>query len=86
LNYHKSESQAAEAADVVAKFAHTVPTSLKCAAEISDLSRQIAFSLSLMDRIDENPWFHADNSVTCIQLTPARKHFDEVSKRLDLSA
>jgi hypothetical protein len=38
-----------------------------------------------MDRIGENPGFHADNSITYLQLTPARKHFDEVLKRLALA-
>jgi hypothetical protein len=39
----------------------------------------------LMDHIDENPWFHADNSITCLQPKPARKHFDVVLKRLELA-
>src|SRR5439155_22713976 len=39
----------------------------------------------LMDRIGENPWFHADKSITYLQLKPARKHFDEVLKWRDLS-
>jgi hypothetical protein len=39
----------------------------------------------LMDQRNENPGFHADNSITCLQLKPARKHFDVVLKRLDLA-
>jgi hypothetical protein len=39
----------------------------------------------LMDRIDENPWFYADESIAYLQLKPARKHFDEVLTRLDLA-
>src|SRR5215472_13832077 len=38
-----------------------------------------------MDHIGENPRFHADDSITCLQLKPARKHFDVVLKRLDLA-
>jgi len=39
----------------------------------------------LMDHIGDKPGFHADNSITCLQLKPARKHFDVVLKRLDLA-
>jgi hypothetical protein len=39
----------------------------------------------LIGRIEENPWFVADISITHLQLKPARKHFDEVLKRLDLA-
>jgi hypothetical protein len=39
----------------------------------------------LMDHIKENPGFHADNSIICLQLKPARKHFDVVLKRLALA-
>src|SRR5207248_1990426 len=38
-----------------------------------------------MDRTGHNLWFHADNSITWLQAKPARKHFDEVLKRLDLA-
>jgi hypothetical protein len=38
----------------------------------------------LMDHIKENTGFHAENSITCLQLKPARKHFDVVVKRLAL--
>jgi hypothetical protein len=39
----------------------------------------------LMDHTGENPGFDADNSITYHQLKPARKHFDEVLKRLGLA-
>ena len=39
----------------------------------------------LMDHVRENLGFHADNSITYLQLKPARKHFDEVLKRLALA-
>jgi|SRR5690348_11654551 len=37
-----------------------------------------------MDQEGENLGFQADTSITCQQLKPARKHLDEVLKRLDL--
>jgi hypothetical protein len=39
----------------------------------------------LMDHIKEKLGFHAENSITCLQLKPARKHFDVVLKRLALA-
>ncbi len=38
-----------------------------------------------MDHKGENPWFHANNSITYLQLKPARKHLCQVLKRLDLA-
>jgi hypothetical protein len=39
----------------------------------------------LMDRKGRNSWFHADESIAYLQRKPARKHFAEVLKRLDLA-
>jgi hypothetical protein len=38
-----------------------------------------------MDYRSENPGFHADESITFLPLKPARKHFDEGLKKLDLA-
>lgn len=39
----------------------------------------------LMDHISENPGFHAENSITCLQLKPARKRFVLVLKKRELA-
>ncbi len=39
----------------------------------------------LMDRNGKSSWFHADESITYLQLKPARKHIHQVLKRLDLA-
>lgn len=41
-----------------------------------------AFPPRCLDHVGENPRFHADISITYPKLTPARKHFEEVLKRL----
>jgi hypothetical protein len=38
-----------------------------------------------MDSVVQNPWFDADNSMAYLQLKPARRHIEQISKRLSLA-